>query len=85
MQLSPDLPNTGRYCSKLPTTYTDVSCLLPPRITSAHRFLDGTLIVLTNFLLETKEAGTPLEQSDFPSWLEKHREIRSVLSRKTLE
>jgi hypothetical protein len=85
MRLIPVPPNTRRYCSKLQIIYTDVSRLLALHVTSAHRFLDGTLIVFTNFLLETKEAGTPLEQSDFPSWLEKHREIRSVLSRKTLE
>ena len=46
---------------------------------------DGTMIVLANFLLENKELGIPLEQTDFPAWLQQHREIRSVLSRKTLE
>lgn len=45
----------------------------------------GTLIVLANFLLEAKEAGTPLDQTDFPSWMQQHREIRTVLSRKTLD
>ncbi|KAK4685163.1 hypothetical protein P7C73_g4998, partial [Tremellales sp. Uapishka_1] len=45
----------------------------------------GTLIVLANFLLETKEKGIPLSQTDFPSWMAQHREIRTVLSRKTLD
>jgi hypothetical protein len=41
--------------------------------------------VLANFLLETKEAGVPISKADFPAWLEQHREIRSVLSRKALD
>nr|KIR85732.1 hypothetical protein I308_03840 [Cryptococcus tetragattii IND107] len=45
----------------------------------------GALVVLANFLLEMKEEGIPLEKTDFPAWLEKHREIRTVLSRSTLE
>nr|XP_031859044.1 uncharacterized protein CI109_005550 [Kwoniella shandongensis]KAA5526116.1 hypothetical protein CI109_005550 [Kwoniella shandongensis] len=45
----------------------------------------GALIVLANFLLETKEQGISLDEVDFPAWFEQHREIRSILSRKTLE
>ncbi|KAK1923782.1 inositol hexakisphosphate-domain-containing protein [Papiliotrema laurentii] len=45
----------------------------------------GTLIVLANFLLEAKEQGLSLDETDFASWLQQHREIRSVLSRKTLD
>lgn len=40
---------------------------------------------MANFLLETKEQGTPLEEADFPQWLSQHREIRTVLSRRTLD
>lgn len=46
---------------------------------------DGTLIVLANFLLEAKDRGVPLDKADFPQWLEQHREIRNVLSRKNLD
>ncbi|ORX37949.1 inositol hexakisphosphate-domain-containing protein [Kockovaella imperatae] len=45
----------------------------------------GTLIVFANFLLEMKEKGTTLEETDFPAWLTYHREISSVLSRKGLD
>ncbi|OXH32476.1 hypothetical protein J008_03246 [Cryptococcus neoformans] len=45
----------------------------------------GALVVLANFLLEMKEEGIPLEKTDFPAWLDKHREIRTALSRSTLE
>ncbi|WVR08265.1 hypothetical protein IAU60_005312 [Kwoniella sp. DSM 27419] len=45
----------------------------------------GALIVLANFLLETKEQGIPLNNADFPGWFEQHREIKSVLSRKGLD
>ncbi|WVQ75186.1 hypothetical protein IAR50_004796 [Cryptococcus sp. DSM 104548] len=45
----------------------------------------GALIVLANFLLEMKAEGIPLENSDFAAWLQKHREIRTILSRSTLD
>nr|XP_019043261.1 hypothetical protein I302_07836 [Kwoniella bestiolae CBS 10118]OCF22191.1 hypothetical protein I302_07836 [Kwoniella bestiolae CBS 10118] len=45
----------------------------------------GALIVLANFLLETKEQGIPLKETDFPAWFDQHREIRSILSRKGLD
>ncbi|WWD04103.1 hypothetical protein V865_002168 [Kwoniella europaea PYCC6329] len=45
----------------------------------------GALIVLANFLLETKEKGIPLKETDFPAWFDQHREIRSILSRKGLD
>jgi hypothetical protein len=35
--------------------------------------------------LEAKEQGLSLDETDFASWLQQHREIRSVLSRKTLD
>lgn len=47
--------------------------------------LDGTMIILANFLLETKEQGIPLLQADFPGWMQQHREISSVLSKSTLD
>lgn len=40
--------------------------------------------MLANFLLESKEKGVALRDTDFPSWLGAHREITNVLSRKTL-
>jgi len=43
------------------------------------------LIVLANFLLEMKETGVAVQKADFPGWLQQHREIRSVLSRKSLD
>jgi hypothetical protein len=43
------------------------------------------MIVLANFVLESVEQGTPLGDTDFPAWMQQHREIRSVLSRKTLD
>lgn len=46
---------------------------------------DGMVIVLANFLLETKEQGTPIDEADFTRWIFQHREIRNVLSRKTLD
>jgi hypothetical protein len=46
---------------------------------------DGTLIVLANFLLENRHGGIPLDDTDFPAWMQKHREIRSVLSRRELD
>lgn len=46
---------------------------------------DGTLVVLANFLLETKEKGIPMEETNFPAWMTEHREIRAILSRKTLD
>lgn len=46
---------------------------------------DGALIVLANFLLEAKEQGVPFDKANFPEWLQKHREIRNVLSRKKLD
>ncbi|RXK36344.1 hypothetical protein M231_06381 [Tremella mesenterica] len=45
----------------------------------------GAMIVLANFLLEIKDQNVSLRESDFPKWLEQHREISSVLSRKTLD
>ncbi|WWC93062.1 uncharacterized protein L201_008027 [Kwoniella dendrophila CBS 6074] len=45
----------------------------------------GALIVLANFLLETKEKGISLEESDFVTWFDQHREIGSILSRKSLD
>ncbi|RSH87875.1 uncharacterized protein EHS24_000393 [Apiotrichum porosum] len=45
----------------------------------------GMVIVLANFLLETKEQGTPIDEADFTRWIFQHREIRNVLSRKTLD
>lgn len=48
-------------------------------------YLDGTLIVLANFLLETKEQGVPLSSADFPGWFQQHREISSVLNKSTLD
>jgi hypothetical protein len=46
---------------------------------------DGAIIVLANFLLETKEQGLAPDEVDFPQWLQQRREIRNVLSRKTLD
>nr|XP_018260510.1 uncharacterized protein I303_07432 [Kwoniella dejecticola CBS 10117]OBR82668.1 hypothetical protein I303_07432 [Kwoniella dejecticola CBS 10117] len=45
----------------------------------------GALIVLANFLLEAKEKGIPLKDTDFPAWFDQHREIGSILSRKGLD
>ncbi|KAL7424934.1 hypothetical protein Q5752_000621 [Cryptotrichosporon argae] len=45
----------------------------------------GALIVFANFLLEMTEQGTPLGEADFPKWLLARREIRTVLSRETLD
>lgn len=57
--------------------------LLHQGINYLYRY--GALIVLANFLLEAKEKGVALRDADFPSWLEARREIRNVLSRKTLD
>lgn len=43
------------------------------------------MIVLANFLLETKEQGVPLSSADFPAWFQQHREISSVLNKSTLD
>jgi hypothetical protein len=43
------------------------------------------MIVLANFLLESVDQGTPLDTTDFPAWLQQHREIRSTLGRSTLD
>ncbi|WWC73457.1 uncharacterized protein I206_107427 [Kwoniella pini CBS 10737] len=45
----------------------------------------GALIVLANFLLEAKEKGIPLKDTDFPAWFDQHREIGSILCRKGLD
>ncbi|WVN86977.1 uncharacterized protein L203_102152 [Cryptococcus depauperatus CBS 7841] len=45
----------------------------------------GALIVLANFLLEMKEKGVSLNRADFPAWFTKHREIRTILSRASLD
>lgn len=45
----------------------------------------GVLIVLANFLLETREQGTSLEDANFGAWIHSHREIRNVLGRTTLD
>ncbi len=80
-------PGSAKYSGLMHQTvnylYRCMSCCLGdnPRLTVA----DGTLIVLANFLLECKEGGIPLEQTDFPAWMQQHREIRSVLSRKALD
>ena len=43
------------------------------------------MVILANFLLETKEQGIPLSQADFPGWMQQHREISSVLGKSTLD
>ena len=82
-------PNIKLYNTRVSITSTAVSDRLVhlvdvPAILM-HDRADGALIVLASFLLETKEQGIPLERADFPSWMQQHREIRSVLSRKTLD
>lgn len=67
-------------CTRPSTTSTDVSAESSPADSP-----DGTMIVLANFLLETKESGKAADEVDFPQWLLQHREIHNVLSRKTLE
>jgi hypothetical protein len=47
--------------------------------------IDATMVILANFLLETKEQGIPLLQADFPAWMQQHREISSVLGKSTLD
>lgn len=55
-------------------------------MTDSHtNALDGAIIVLANFLLETKEKGQSPDEVDFPEWLQQHREIRNVLNRTTLD
>lgn len=41
--------------------------------------------MLANFLLEAKEQGVPFDEANFPEWMQQHREIRNVLSRKKLD
>lgn len=79
------LQSTSRCNIRVSITYTDVGDRSAIQDGSLKGFLDGALIVLANFLLETKEQGVPLEQTAFPAWMQQHREIRSVLSRKTLD
>lgn len=54
-------------------------------MTLIRLIVDGTMIVLANFLLETKEQGVPLSSADFPAWVQQHREISSVLNKSTLD
>lgn len=56
-----------------------------PWIQRAQLTADGALIVLANFLLEAKEQGVPFDEANFPEWMQKHREIRNVLSRRKLD
>lgn len=72
------------------TIYTDVSfpeLISDPRDKRVQKLIraDGTLIVLANFLLEKRHEGTALDNTDFPAWMQQHREIRSVLSRRELD
>ena len=48
-----------------------------------NRYRYGTLIVFANYLLEMREALG--QETTFPEWLSKHREITKLLSRKTLD
>ncbi|BEI83204.1 hypothetical protein CcaverHIS002_0310720 [Cutaneotrichosporon cavernicola] len=59
------------------------NALLHQGVNYLYRY--GTLIVLSNFLLECKEQGIAFDKANFPEWLQKHREIRNVLSRKKLD
>lgn len=76
-------PPPGR---QLPVSLCVWAPLTPDTCSTGHPKLtpDGALIVLANFLLESKEKGVALRDTDFPSWLGAHREITNVLSRKTL-
>lgn len=65
-------PGTSKY-----------NTLLHQGVNYLYRY--GALIVLSNFLLECKEQGIAFDKANFPQWLEKHREIRNVLSRKKLD
>jgi len=60
-------------------------CELTKKSPCANSLSDGAIIVLANFLLETKEQGLAPDEVDFPEWLQQHREIRNVLSRKALD
>ncbi|ODO07006.1 hypothetical protein I350_04372 [Cryptococcus amylolentus CBS 6273] len=72
LQVDAAEPGSAKYKAQLTRT-----------INYLYRY--GALIVLANFLLEMKAEGIPLEKSDFSTWLQKHREIRTILNRSTLD
>jgi hypothetical protein len=87
-------PSTRRYRNRVSIIYTDVSSdhwfqcsTVACRLWNVAELdsLDGTIIVLANFLLETKEQSIPLSETDFTGWMQQHREISSVLSKSTLD
>ncbi|KAG8898129.1 hypothetical protein FRB99_007645 [Tulasnella sp. 403] len=48
-----------------------------------YLFRYGTLIVLSNYLIERRAAET--EEEDFSEWLKAHREIKTLLGRRSLD
>lgn len=56
-----------------------------PTIPSRYRY--GTLIVFANYLIEMQDKGGEVAegQKNFPTWLAEHREIKKLLSRRSLD
>ena len=51
----------------------------------AATFRYGALIVFANYLIETRMNGSKSESwPPFPVWLKEHREITTILGRRTL-
>jgi len=45
----------------------------------------GALIVLANYLIEKRKLQLGTQDQSFPAWLQEHREINTLLARRSLE
>jgi len=83
--------NSAKYrqLSNLAINYLSVSPQSRPLAftdTNLRRYRYGALIVFANYLIESRERGSPEKPfPSFPDWLKEHREITKLLSRRTLD
>ncbi|KAF9510295.1 hypothetical protein BS47DRAFT_1373349 [Hydnum rufescens UP504] len=61
------------------------SAKFQPLFDMACNYLYGTLIVLANYLIERRKSGPDVRDRSFPAWLLEHREIITLLARRSLE
>ena len=63
--------------------FVTLNYLYEPWLSCIARYRYGTLIVLANYLIETR--GSAEEVITFPTWLHEHREIEKLLGRRLLD
>lgn len=54
-------------------------------MTTLNRYRYGTLIVFANYIIEVQKNRIDAESQPFHKWLNEHREITQLLSRRSLD